>query len=155
MSFHFSPAMYVACRHAAYAKNDNLYQYQMRILGTCFVYRSTYDGAKHHVQTQPTRSLLYYLKQTWLMIYTLQTDTFNKDQRSSSTWALQRLMAQNRQPGRLPDSVWWWVQDGLSARDRASLVTACSRYSLATQVRTVACCFQPTLTSSWNIHKFN
>jgi len=58
-----------------------------------------------------------------------------------------RKMAQNRQPGRLPDSAWWRVQDGLSARDRASLVTACSRYSLATQVRTVACCFQPILIS--------
>ena len=44
------------------------------------------------------------------MIYTLQKHTFNKDQRSS-TWVMQRRMAQNRQPGRLPDSVWWWVQD--------------------------------------------
>ena len=36
---------------------------------------------------------------------------------------LQRRMAQNMQPGRLPDSVWWWIADGLSARDRASLVS--------------------------------
>ena len=77
-------------------------------------------------------------------IYALQTHTFNKDKRPS-TRVMQRRMAQNRQPGRLPDSVGWWVQDVFSAWDRASLATACSRYSLATQVRTVACCFQPIL----------
>ena len=34
------------------------------------------------------------------------------------------------------------------------IYTLQTRYSLATQVRTVACCFQTILISGWDIHKF-
>ena len=87
-------------------------------------------------------------------IYALQTHTFNKDKRPS-TRVMQRRMAQNRQPGRLPDSVGWW-----GARRFFCLRPCIPRDSLFPLLsgdtsKDCGLLLSTNPDTGWDIHKFN